>query len=135
MALAVIDGGRLPIGLLSIAFFGATLGYGVRLLVRGGPGLVLDENGFDDRSSGVAVGFVPWSDVRELAVLSISGQTFLAVRVHDPRAYAARGGRLARAAHRANIRMCGTPITISANQLAVSFDDLVRMFEAGLARR
>lgn len=135
VALVAIGGARVPIGVVTIAFFGAALGYAVRLMFRGGPGLVLDERGFDDRSSRGAVGFVPWGDVRELAVLSIAGQTFLAVRARDPAVYAARGGRLVQAAHRANIRLCGTPITISANQLAVSFDELVRLFEAGVARR
>lgn len=125
------------IGVASIAFFGAAFVYGVRSLLDSTPGLVLREDGFEDRSSGVAVGFVPWSEVRELAVMSIAGQRFLAVRVHEPAKYAARGNWWQRAAHRSNTVRCGTPIAISSNALRISFDALVRLFEvrAGMTVR
>jgi hypothetical protein len=133
----LVRGGRhegLPtpiIGGVAVVFFGACLVYGVRVLLDRSPGFVLRADGFEDRSSGVAVGFVPWRDVREIAVMSITGQRFITVRVNNPEVYAARGSAIQRLARRANARMCGTPITISTNTLRVSFDELMRLLEAG----
>ncbi|MFN0252957.1 MAG: STM3941 family protein [Kofleriaceae bacterium] len=122
------------IGLVGIVFFGACLGFGVRMVFDRRPGFVLREDGFEDYSSGVAVGFVPWGDIREIAVLRISGQRFIAVRVNNPEVYARRGTAIQRMAHRANMKLCGTPVTISSNTLRISFDELVRLLEEGVGR-
>lgn len=119
------------IGGVAILFFGACLVYGVRTLLDRRPGLILRADGFEDRSSGVAVGFVPWSDVREIAVMTITGQRFIAIRVVNPEVYATRGTAMQRMAHRANTRMCGTPIAISANTLRISLDELLQLFQQG----
>lgn len=120
------------IGGASILFFGACLVYGVRKLFDKTPALIVRGDGFDDRSSAVAVGFVPWSDVREIAVMRVSGQRFIAVRVHDTQKYVDRGTSFQRMARRANTGLCGTPVTISASALRISFDELKQLLEAGV---
>jgi hypothetical protein len=119
------------IGLVGIVFFGACLVFGARMLIDSRPGLVVRAEGFEDYSSGIAVGFVPWSDIREISVLSITGQRFIAVRVTNPEEYMKRGSAMQRMAHRGNMKLCGTPITISANTLRISLDELVRLLEQG----
>lgn len=121
------------IGIASIVFFGACAVFGIRSLLDRTPGMVLRADGFEDRSSGVAVGFVPWSDVRELAMFRMRGQRFIAVHVVNPAVYEARGSALQRAAHRATTRMCGTPITISTNALRISCDELMRLVTSFMA--
>lgn len=122
------------IGVAGIVFFGAAFVYGVRTLRDRRPGFVVGPDGFEDRSSAVAVGFVPWTDVRELAVMRLSGQRFIAVRVANPATYVERGSAWQRVARKANIRLCGTPITISTNTLRISTDELVQLLSAGIRR-
>lgn len=117
------------IGVAAIVCFGVALVFAVARLFDRRPGLVLSAAGFDDRSSGVAVGFVPWRDVRRLAVMSTMGTSYLAVFVEGAETYAKRGNLLQRVARRANLGSSGTPITITSGLLAISFDEMVRQFE------
>src|SRR4029453_10621842 len=57
------------VGLLTFAGFGIAW---IVLLLRTGPGLVVDDTGFDDRSSlGVAAGRVLWADVTSVSQRSV----------------------------------------------------------------
>ena len=50
--------------MLTFGLFGSAW---IVLSLRANPGLVVDDTGFDDRSSAVAVGRVPWSDVTSVS--------------------------------------------------------------------
>lgn len=65
----------------------------------------------------------------------ISGQRMLVVRVADPDKYVERGNALKRVLNRANTRMCGSPVVISANALQISFDELRAELASWLSRR
>lgn len=131
------------VAIAGVAFFGLALLYSLRALFDLRPGLVVREDGFEDRSSPVAVGFVPWHDVTEIAIYKISvrgaSERVLVVKVREPAPYAARGGALARMARRENLRMVGSPITLSSKALRCSLDELAPVFErswhAALAKR
>lgn len=121
------------VAVVGVAFFGLALLYGLRALFDPRPGLVVRGDGFEDRSSPVAVGFVPWREVTAIEIykLSVRGasERVLVVKVRDPAPYAARGGALARMARRENLRMVGSPITLSSKSLRISLDELARIFE------
>lgn len=118
------------VAVVGVAFFGLALLYGLRALLDPRPGLVVRAEGFEDHSSPVAVGFVPWSDVTAIEVhrLSVRGanERVLVVKVRDPAPYAARGNVLARMARTQNLRMVGSPITLSSKSLRCSLDELAR---------
>lgn len=92
---------------------------------RPGPGLVVRDDGFDDRSSALSVGWVPWSDVHGLGTWTMSGNTCVVVHVADPVAYAARAPWWGRAAARANIRLVGSPIAITHAGLRTDHETLL----------
>jgi hypothetical protein len=112
------------ISVLTIGFFGLCGLYGLVKLFDASPGLVLDREGIIDNSSGVAAGRVAWREIRDIQILSISGQRFLAFVVHDPQKYLDRGNILSRVLVKLNYKIYGTPIFISANSLKVNFEDL-----------
>lgn len=122
-----------PIGKLTgwpaIVVFGLLLVPAVRLLLSKTPGLILQRDGFVDRSSAISAGFVPWSEVTELLVTTISGQRILTVKVRDPKPYLARGNLLQRPLVRANLRLTGSPINLSSTGLHISFEELVQRFQ------
>lgn len=116
------------LGLVGIALFGFAALFAVFKLFDKTPGLVMDENGFTHRSSASLFGFVPWSDVVGVDVYQIQRQKLLVVKLADPLKYVERGNALQRAMNRANFNMCGSPITLSSNALAIDFDELRRLF-------
>ena len=119
------------VGVLGVLTFGA-FGVGwLTLLFRGGPGLVVDDEGFDDGSSGVSVGRVEWSDVTTVDTWGVLGSSFVVVRVRHPRAYLARLGWLWRPAAWANWRLVGSPVTVGSVGLRTGFDGLHELLLEG----
>ncbi len=122
------------LGAVTVLFFGGCAVYGMVKMFDRRPGLVLGPTGLVDNSSGVAAGFIPWSDLRGAHVLEISGQKLLVVLVADPQKYVGRGNPLKRALNRANVKMCGSPIVISSNALRIPFHELHAELTSRLAR-
>lgn len=120
-------------GIIGILFFGAVGLWALRRLANWQPGLVLSAKGINDRSSGVAMGFVPWSDIRGFGIHRLGGAGFLIVQLADARKYARRGNVIQRMFHRANMGMCGSPMTLSSTGLAIGLDDLERLCRRYLA--
>ncbi len=133
-----LDGSKISalhqvVAFIGVAFFGLALLHSLRALFDPRPGLVIRKDGFEDRSSPVAVGFVPWNEVTAIEIYKISvrgaSERVLVVKVREPAPYAARGGALARLARRENLRMVGSPITLNSKSLRCSLDELARIFE------
>jgi hypothetical protein len=120
------------VGLLTFTGFGIAW---IVLLLRTGPGLVVDDTGFDDRSSlGVAAGRVLWADVTSVSQRSVFTTSHVVVNVRDPEAYLARLGRLGRLAATANRRLVGSPVTVASVGLKTSFASLHRLLSEGFER-
>lgn len=117
------------VSVLTIGFFGLCGLYGLLKLFDGSPGLVLDREGIIDNSSGVAAGRISWREIRDIQVRSIGGQRFVAVMVADPEKYLGKGNFLSRFFVKANYKMYGTPIFISAHSLKVKFEDLEKQIQ------
>ncbi|HZB46049.1 MAG TPA: STM3941 family protein, partial [Pyrinomonadaceae bacterium] len=115
-------------GLVSILFFGLCGLYAFSKLFDRKPGLVLNSDGVVDNASGVAAGFIPWSEVLGSGVCEVQKQKMLIVGVRDPQKYIARGGALKRALNQANYRMTGSPVAIPSVALKIDFSELVSLF-------
>lgn len=120
------------VGTLGVLFFGACGYFIARKLKSGDAGLVIDAQGFSDQSSATAVGWVPWSDVVDLSGFSVQGQRFVLVLVKDPEVYLSRLTGLSRKSAAINLKAYGSPVTISANGLETTFEDLLKALKAGL---
>ena len=114
------------VGLLTFAGFGT--GW-IVLLLRTGPGLVVDDAGFDDRSCRV-----PWADVMSVSRRSICGTALVVVNVREPEAYLARLGLLTRLAATANLRWLGSPVILASVPLKTDFTSLSRLLSEGFER-
>ena len=116
------------VGVLTFAGFG--IGW-IVLLLRAGPALVVDDTGFSDRSSAMAVGRVLWSDVTSVSEQSIFRTPLIVVNVREPEAYVARLGRFSRVAARANVHLVGSPVTLASVGLKTSFSSLYTLLRDG----
>jgi hypothetical protein len=85
---------RVVFGWVAMVFFGAALLYPAWRLIKPGVALLVDEGGVTDGSSGLAVGFIPWSEIRGVQLVECGGQRFIGIDLHDPSFLLSRVGRL-----------------------------------------
>ncbi len=117
------------IGIVSIVLFGLSGLFGIKKLFDKSPGLILNSEGILDNSSGLSAGLIPWSEVMDIGEYQVQKQKFISIHVQDPEKYANNGNALKRMANRANIKMCGTPINISANSLKIGYKELLDVIQ------
>lgn len=115
----------LTIGLMSMLFFGCCAWLLVQKLPDRKPGLIVNRSGLTDYSSGKTPVHIPWADVEDLWVLRIQNKKLIMVQVRNPEHYIAQQRHvLKRKMMQLNHRMYGTPLSITANALKISFDKL-----------
>jgi len=119
------------LGVLTFTVFG--IGW-LTLLLRRGPGLVVDDEGLDDRASLVAVGRVPWSDVTGVGSWGAFGTSFVVVRVREPSEYLRRVTPLLRPAAWLNRSLVGSTVTIPSTGLRIGAGGLLALVHEGFQR-
>ena len=117
-----------------MAFFGLCAIVAVIKLCDRRPGLVIDDAGLIDNSSGLSAGRIPWSDIKGFTVNTIEKQRILAIEVHDPGKYVRQAHPLKRPVVELNDKHYGSPIQISAHALAIDFDTMVKAITDAHAR-
>lgn len=114
------------VGYASIIFFGLCAFYLIRKLPDSKPGLIVDHEGLTDNSSGLSAGRVLWADIVNLSVIQIHKQKLIMLHVKNPQEYIDRQTSLfKRKSMELNYKMYGTPLSITANGLQTSFEDLL----------
>jgi hypothetical protein len=122
------------LGWVGVIFFGLCGIVGVMKFLDKKPGLQFTKMGVIDNASGVSAGLVLWSDILGADVYEYMGQRTLVIKVVNPDRYIETCGPLKRWTTKANLKMCGSPITIPSNTLEIDFNELVGVFNAYIAR-
>jgi hypothetical protein len=113
-------------GLMSIVVFGYFLILGATRLLDKKPGLILNNLGIINNSSGINR-FIPWSDIVGFYTLEIFGQQILFVRLVEPQKYIQIDGATQRSIAEMNYKLYGSPVAISSNALQINFTDLLKV--------
>jgi len=122
------------VGLASILFFGLVGFFIFKKLFDNAPGLIISTEGVFDNSSGVSVGFVPWTDIVEIKETKISNQKFINIVVKNPQEYIDKQkSAFKRKSLKVNYNSYGTVIGISANGLKIKYNDLKALFDKQFA--
>jgi hypothetical protein len=112
-------------GISSILFFGTCFIILLKKIGDKKPGLIINNTGIFDNSSGVSAGYISWNDVEEIKLVKIFDQKFLMIMVNNPEEYIQRQTSLGkRKTMSLNLKMYGSPIGISANGLKCNFNEL-----------
>jgi hypothetical protein len=118
------------VGYVSILFFGLCAIFCIRKLTGNQPGLIIDEKGLIDNSSGLSAGHILWSDIEDVSVIEIHKQKLIMIHVKNPHDYIVRHNNLVkRKGLELNNKMYGTPLSISSNGLQTSFDNLLAILK------
>jgi hypothetical protein len=112
------------VGIAAVVFFGATGLVGIQKLFDTQMGLIIDQNGITDNSSGVSVGFIDWADVRGLRTSKVMSTKFILIEVNDSEKYINKATNFKARLLRQNLNMYGTPLCIASNTLDFSFNEL-----------
>lgn len=113
------------LGIASVSFFALCLMFFIKKLFDKEKGLIINENGIVDNSSGVSVGLIEWTDIEDIETIKIASTKLLLIQTDKPEKYIARAKNvIAKQAMRANLKMYGTPLTITSNSLKIKFDEL-----------
>ena len=120
----------LTVGIAAILFFGLCAIFIAKKLPDKTPGLIINNQGVTDNSSGVSVGLIPWDDIKEINVTNVANQKFLMLVVKNPDEYINRQkGFIKKKAMQMNYKSYGSPISISANGLKCNFNELFRILQ------
>ncbi|MCY0969752.1 STM3941 family protein [Chryseobacterium wangxinyae] len=115
-------------GLLLIIFFGFFLVFILIKLFDKKKGIIINKIGIIDNSSGLSVGLVLWSDIKEIEIVTINHQKLIMLILKNPQDYLNKvTSKLKRKGMQINYKWYGSPISISANTLQISHKDLFRL--------
>lgn len=114
------------VGYASIIFFGLCAFVLGRKLSDNKPGLIIDQISLTDNSSGVSAGEILLSDIEDISVIEIYHQKLIMLKVTNPQVYIDKQtSTFKREMMQLNYKMYGTPLSISANGLRISSDELL----------
>ncbi|HEX3314436.1 MAG TPA: STM3941 family protein [Gemmataceae bacterium] len=109
-------------GWLGVAFFGlGAVAVPVRAL-RGGPQVVIDDDGIDDRR--LNVGVIRWEDIRSLSIGTVKSSKFLCIEVAEPEKYLRVLPAWKRKLAELNGALGFPPLTISFTGLSPGIDEV-----------
>jgi hypothetical protein len=116
------------IGAAGVLFFGVCAVYIGRKIPDNKPGLIIDEFGLTDNSSGISAGKIMWNDIKYIKVIEIHQQKLIMFHVNNPQDYIDKQtSGLRRKMMQLNYNMYGTPLSIASNSLKIKFDDLLNI--------
>lgn len=120
------------IGVVGMLFFGATGITAAKKLFDNKMGMIIDENGITDNSSGVSIGLIKWADITSIKTEQVSSTKFLLIKVSNPDFYLSQAKGLKRKMMEANNKMYGTPVSMTSNGLKCTFDELEKLLQEHL---
>lgn len=116
------------VGVVAVAFFGLCLVFIVKKLFDPNAGMIIDDRGIWDNSSGSSVGLIEWADITGIVTSQVSATRLLMIMTDQPDKYINKAkNRVSEKALIMNHKMFGTPISITSSALQISFDDLERL--------
>jgi hypothetical protein len=99
-----------------ILFFGAGVVVAAQQIADSRPRLVIDDQGILDRTLGVGV--IPWSEILDAHVRSVSGNDFICLTVQNPELWLHKYSPVQRALVRANLALGFSELNINLAGIA-----------------
>jgi hypothetical protein len=117
------------IGIASILFFALTGVYGIKKMSDNKVGLTIDDNGIIDNTNATSIGLIKWSDITEIKTEQVMSTKFLLIYTSDPARILGKVKGVKRKLMAGNMKMYGTPLSITSNTLKYNFNDLEKLLK------
>ncbi|RNI23619.1 STM3941 family protein [Rufibacter latericius] len=117
------------VGIATILFFGVVGVYGFRKLFDKKIGLIVDETGITDHTNASSAGLIEWADITEIASEQVMSTRFLLLYTTNPDKYLNRVTGFKRKLMQGNMKMYGTPLSITSNTVSYDFNELERLLK------
>lgn len=118
------------IGWIGVSFFGIAGIFIFRKLFDNKPGLIINEEGIFDNTSALSGKMIPWSNIRGIRTGQVASTKFIYIDLIDPDQFTHQFSGWKRKLIETNVRMVGTPVSISSTALNVRFDELCKLLES-----
>ena len=116
------------IGIIAIIFFGATGIYGLTKLFDSKTGLKIDSSGITDNTNATSIGLIKWKDIYQIRSQQVASEKFIMIDLIDPEKYLDKvKNGLKKRLMKTNMRMYGTPISITSRTLKYNFSELEKI--------
>ena len=121
------------VALAAGAFFGLVFLLIIMRLVKPSPALIVNYSGILDNSSALGGYFLRWEEIDSVFIssmtVSMSRQRFLSITVKDTDRFLSQQGTVKAKMMRANIKLVGAPVNISANMLSIRLEELLEVIK------
>ena len=121
------------VALAAGVFFGLVFVLVIMRLVKRTPSLILNQSGIFDNSSALGGYFLRWEEIDSIFIssmtVSMNRQRFLSIKVKDTDRFLSQQGTLKAKMMRANIKLVGAPVNISANTLPIRLEELLEVIK------
>ena len=117
------------VGIVSILFFCITGIYSIKKMFDKNIGLIIDENGIIDNTNTTSIGLIKWSDITEIKTKQIMTTKFLLIFTNNPNEILEKASGMKRKLLAGNMKMYGTPLSITSTTLKYNFNDLEKLLK------
>lgn len=101
-------------GAVAVLVFAGTFAFSIKKIFDKKPGLIINEKGIFDNTSGVSIGLIDWESITGIRTQQIMSTRVLLIDTNDPEKFVARATGLKAKIMRTNYNMYGTPMSIGA---------------------
>lgn len=117
------------VGIVSMVFFGLCFIFMIiKLLDKKFKGIIINEKGIDDNSSGISVGLVEWKDIKGFRAIEIQKNKSLMIITKNPEKYISKAtNKISKKFMEWNWKGFGSPLAISVTSLKIKFDELEKI--------
>lgn len=120
------------VGTAAMLFFTITAVYGIKKLFGKNIGLTIDEQGITDKTHALSIGFIKWQDIADIKTAEVMSSKFLLIYTQNPHAILEKYSGIRRNLMEQNMKMYGTPVTITADTLQYPFAELEKLLMENL---
>ena len=97
-------------------------------------GLIINQNGIVDNTSGMEIGLIEWNDITAIRIGQVKSTKFLLIDTDQPEKYLKKVNSFKARMMKLNTSMYGTPLSISSNSLKCNFDELENAVRMGFEK-
>lgn len=123
-------------GISAVGFFGLCLVFIGKKLIDNKTGLIIDQNGITDNTTATSIGLIEWTDITGIGTVQIAHTKILMLETDKPEKYIERAKNgIAKRAMKANHKMYGSPLSITASSLKIKYNELEQLIKTEFEKR